>query len=122
MVCGVGLLLNFRCALDMIFYKCYGKKDEKTRATIIVGIIESVQQSLLLLMCILLRTHNTLYVVGLALVERLIEDLVPSIVSLPVPYLTMFCLWMGRASFFYQVGVTYAADMKILCLKTVLVL
>ena len=106
----------------MIFYKFYGKKDEKTRATITVGIIESVQQSLLLLMCILLRTHNTLYVVGLALVERLIEDLVPSIVSLPVPYLTMFCLWMGRASFFYQVGITYVADTKILCLKAVLVL
>ena len=100
-VCGIGIVGIFRTTLDFIFNKLYGKIEGKIKAS--VGVIESFQQLLLLVMCILLRTHNTLYVAGLAVVERLIEDLVPSIISLPVPYLTMFCLWMGRASFFYQV-------------------
>ena len=100
-VCGIGVVGIFRTTLDFIFNKLYGKIEGKIKAS--VGVIESFQQLLLLVMCILLRTHNTIYVAGLAVVERLTEDLVPSIISLPVPYLTMFCLWMGRASFFYQV-------------------
>ena len=104
-VYGIGGLLIFRNVLDLISYKMIGQKDEKKKTKIIKSLVESVQESLLMMMAIVLRTHNILYVVGLAFIEILMEVNLASITSLPVPYLTMFCLWMGRASFFYQVSV-----------------
>ena len=103
-VYGIGFLLIFRSVLSWITIKVTKITDEKIKTKIIINIIESVQQTFLLMMAILLRTHNILYVVGLGFMEMLIEELIPGIMSLPVPYLTMVCLWLGRASFFYQVS------------------
>ena len=103
-VYGIGFIMIFRSALTWIMIKITKITDEKIKIQTIISIIESVQQTLLLMMAILLRTHNILYVVGLGFIEMVIEELVPGIISLPVPYLTMVCLWLGRASFFYQVS------------------
>ena len=103
-VYGIGFIMIFRSALTWIIIKVTKITDEKIKTQTTISIIESVQQTLLLMMAILLRTHNIFYVVGLGFIEMVIEGLVPGIISLPVPYLTMVCLWLGRASFFYQVS------------------
>ena len=103
-VYGIGFVLIFRNLCNWVVIKVCKITDVKLTTQTAISIIESVQHAVLLMMAILLRTHNILYVVGLGFIEMLIESLVPSIISLPSPYLAMVCLWLGRASFFYQVG------------------
>jgi hypothetical protein len=69
----------------------------------IIHVVNTLHQSWILLMTLLLRTHNTLLVAMVIIQERLLWRCVVQKISLPCSYLALFCWWIGQATFFQQV-------------------
>ncbi|XP_071117625.1 GPI ethanolamine phosphate transferase 2-like [Haliotis cracherodii] len=62
----------------------------------------SLQTIWLLVMMLLLRPHNSALVAMVAAIESLVSGHMISITKLRPAFLTLYCLWMGQATFFFQ--------------------
>ncbi|XP_067677597.1 GPI ethanolamine phosphate transferase 2-like [Haliotis asinina] len=66
------------------------------------GLWSGLQTIWLLVMMLLLRPHNSALVAMVAAVESLVSNHMISVVKLRPAFLTLYCLWMGQAAFFFQ--------------------
>lgn len=78
----------------------------KRNKLFISDFIRKLKMSWVLLMLLLLRTHNTVLVAVVIVQERLLGKLLVKEKGLPVRGLALLCWWMGQTVFFQQVGQT----------------
>lgn len=75
---------------------------ERKRSVLCLKCVQTFQLSWILLMTLVLRTHNTLLVAMVIVQEVLLWRFVIRKVLLPANFLALFCWWMGQAVFFQQ--------------------
>ncbi|KAL4236584.1 hypothetical protein ACF0H5_004969 [Mactra antiquata] len=63
---------------------------------------ESLQNAWILVMFLLLRSHNCILVAMMIVQEKLIAEFIIKKTNIPSHYLAILCWWVGQASFFYQ--------------------
>ncbi|KAK3577520.1 hypothetical protein CHS0354_026476 [Potamilus streckersoni] len=66
------------------------------------GSLQVIHNCWILLMTLLMRPHNVAFVAMVTVQEILVERYLLGHMTLSTSYLTLYCLWMGEASFFYQ--------------------
>ncbi|XP_053394935.1 GPI ethanolamine phosphate transferase 2-like [Mercenaria mercenaria] len=75
---------------------------KRKRGLLALKSVQTLQRSWILLMTLLLRTHNTSLVAMVIVQEVLLWRFVVGKIRLSANYLAVFCWWMGQAVFFQQ--------------------
>ncbi|KAJ8307670.1 hypothetical protein KUTeg_014774 [Tegillarca granosa] len=78
------------------------QKREKKQKNISLEFIVTLHKSWILLMTLLVRPHSIPMVAIITIQEYIISRYISRNMQLPITFLTLYYLWMGKASYFYQ--------------------